>query len=150
MTTGVVTFDPTGFVGRFPEFSAVAAGTLTAYFNEATLILDNSITSRVQQVEQRAPLLWLLTAHLAAMNSGVNGQTPSQLVGRINSASEGSVSVGTDNGPPSLSAAWFQQTKYGSEYWQLTVSFRSARYVRGYPQRPVYPNLPLGVWGNGR
>lgn len=146
MTTGVVTFDPSGFIGRFPEFGTVTPGTLTAYFNEATLVLDNSLCSPVQQIEQRTPLLWLLTAHLAALNSGVNGQTPSQLVGRINTASEGSVSVGTDNGPPSLSAAWFQQTKYGSEYWQLTASFRAARYVPGYPQRPIYPYYPMRNW----
>lgn len=150
MTTGVVQFDAAAFVVRFPEFATVASTALTAYFNESTLVLDNTIASPVQQIEQRTPLLWLLTAHLAALNSGVNGKAPSQLVGRINSASEGSVSVGTDNGPPSLSAAWFQQTKYGSEYWQLTVSFRSARYVRGFPQRPIFPRLPLGVWPYGR
>lgn len=149
MTTGVVTFDPAAFIVRFPEFSTVAAPALTAYFNESTLMLDNTACSIVQQIEQRQPLLWLLTAHLAALNSGVNGQTPSQLVGRISTASEGSVSVGTDNGPPTLSGAWFMQTKHGAEYWQLTASLRTARYVRGYPQRPIFPNLPLGYW-NGR
>jgi hypothetical protein len=139
MTTGVVVFDPEAFQLRFPEFNTLAPGLLAPFFNEATLVLDNTDASAVQQIEQRTPLLWLLTAHLLALNMGVNGQAPSPLVGRISSASEGSVSVSTDNGPPSQSAAWFQQTKYGAEYWQLTVGLRSARYVPGYPQRPIYP-----------
>lgn len=139
MTTGVVTFDPVAFADRFPEFLAVSAGTLTAYFNEATLVLDNSDASPVQQIEQRTPLLWLLTAHLAALNSGVNGQTPSQLVGRINNASEGSVSVAADYGAQPATAAWYLQTKYGAEYWQLTASIRAIQYVPGFPQAHPYP-----------
>lgn len=146
MTTGVVVFDPVGFAARFPEFSTVPAAALTAYFGEATLVLDNTTCSIVQQIEQRQPLLWLLTAHLTALNSGVNGQAPSQLVGRINTASEGSVSVGTDNGPQPATAAWFMQTKYGAEYWQLTAGLRTAHYVPGFTQRPLYP-LPFVLPG---
>jgi len=147
MTTGVVTFDPTAFVARFPEFAAVTADTLTAYFNEATLVLDNTDASAVQQIEQRTPLLWLLTAHLAALYSGVNGQTPAQLVGRINNASEGSVSVATDYGTQPATAAWYLQTKYGAQYWQMTASIRAMQYVPGFPQAHPYP-LPGIRWRN--
>lgn len=146
MTTGVVVFDPAAFFGRFPEFAQANPDTLTALFNEATLVLDNTDASIVQQIEQRQPLLWLLTAHLAALNIGVNGQAPSQLVGRIASASEGSVSVSADNGAQPAKAAWFMQTKYGAEYWQLTAGLRTAHYVPGTAQRPVYP-LPYQVKG---
>ncbi|MGN6312856.1 MAG: DUF4054 domain-containing protein [Rhodanobacteraceae bacterium] len=148
MTTGVVVFDAAAFVARFPEFSSVQAA-LPALFNEATLVLDNTDASIVQQIEQRQPLLWLLTAHLAALNLGVNGQAPSQLVGRIASAGEGSVSVSVDNGPQPAKAAWFMQTKYGAEYWQLTAGLRTMRYVQGCAQRPVYPlPYPLPGWPN--
>jgi hypothetical protein len=146
MTTGVVIFDPAGFIARFPEFSTVSASTLTAYFNEATLVLDNTDASTVQQIEQRTPLLWLLTAHLAALYSGVNGQAPAQLVGRINNASEGSVSVATDYGTQPATAAFYLQTKYGAQYWQMTASIRALQYVPGFPQAHPYP-LPGFRWG---
>ena len=139
MTTGVVVFDPALFIARFPEFATVNADTLTAYFNESTLVLDNSDASIVQQIEQRTPLLWLLTAHLAALYSGVNGQAPAQLVGRINNASEGSVSVATDYGTQPATAAWYLQTKYGAEYWQMTASIRAMHYVPGFAQAHPYP-----------
>jgi hypothetical protein len=146
MTTGVVIFDPTAFIARFPEFSTVTADTLTAYFNESTLVLDNTDASMVQQIEQRTPLLWLLTAHLAALYSGVNGQAPAQLVGRINNASEGSVSVATDYGTQPATAAFYLQTKYGAQYWQMTASIRAMQYVPGFPQAHPYP-LPGFRWG---
>lgn len=139
MTTGVVTFDPAAFIVRFPEFTTVSADALTAYFNESTLVLDNTDASMVQQIEQRTPLLWLLTAHLTALYSGVNGQTPAQLVGRINNASEGSVSVATDYGTQPATAAWYLQTKYGAQYWQMTASIRAMQYVPGFPQAHPYP-----------
>lgn len=154
MTTGVVVFDPTAFVARYPEFATVQAA-LTALFNEATLLLDNTDCSIVQQIEQRQPLLWMLTAHLAALNLGVNGAAPTPLVGRVNNASEGSVSVATDNGVQPATAAWYMQTKYGAQYWQMTAGLRSMQYVPGYPQAHPYPlpgdpsyPIPPGPWGD--
>jgi hypothetical protein len=138
MTTGVVTFDPVAFQGRYPEFSTLAGTLLTAYFNEATLYLDNSASSRVTQVETRQPLLWMLTAHIAALNGGVNGQAPTPLVGRVNSATEGSVSVQAEMPNASPSAAWFNQTKYGAAYWQATVRFRTMQYVASSSQPADY------------
>lgn len=139
MTTGVVVFDPVAFAARYPEFSTVPAPALTALFGEATLVLDNTASSIVQQIEQRTPLLWMLTAHLTALQIGVNGQAPTPLVGRIAGASEGSVSVNVDNGPQPATAAWFMQTKYGAQFWQATAGLRTMRYVPGCPQRPIYP-----------
>lgn len=131
MTTGVVIFDLAAFALRYPEFATVAPALLTAYFSEATLNLDNSEGSRVTQIEQRTPLLWMLTAHIAALNSGVNGKAPSGLVGRINSASEGSVSVGVDMGPVSGTSAWYMQTPYGAAYWNAAARYRTMQYVAG-------------------
>jgi hypothetical protein len=127
----VVVFDPTAFKTRYAEFSTVADGTLTAYFFEATLYLNNSESSLVTDVTQRSVLLNMIVAHLAALYSGVNGQSPSQLTGRISQASEGSVSVATDMGPVSNTAAWWAQTKYGYHYWQATAPYRTMRYRAG-------------------
>lgn len=147
MTTGVVIFDPVAFAAQFPEFSTLTSGQLNGYFAQATLYLDNSPQSRVQQIENRAPLLTLLTAHVAKLLGGANGASPSQLVGRISSATEGTVTVAADlpNQPPS--AAWYQQTKYGAMYWAATLRFRQMRVVPGYPPPAPGPVFPPGYGG---
>jgi hypothetical protein len=127
----VVAFDLAGFRVRYPEFATVADALLGAYFVESTAYLNNTDSSIVADVVLRSMLLNMLTAHVAAMNSGVNGQAASGLVGRINSASEGSVSVSVDAGPVSGSSAWFMTTRYGAAFWNATASFRTMRYIPG-------------------
>ncbi len=130
----VVVFDPAAFTARYPEFIAVNAIVLGMYFAEATMHLDNTDNSRVSDVGQRTVLLNMLTAHIAAMNgSGVNGNGASGMVGRISSATEGSVSataeyVAAKNG----TMAWYLQTPYGAGYWAATASYRTMQYVQGY------------------
>lgn len=136
---GVVVFDLTVFRTRYAEFSTVPDPVLNAYFSEATMYLNNTDNSRVSDVGQRGVLLNMLTAHIAALNSGVNGNAPSGLVGRISSASQGSVSVSADMGPTTNSEAWYQQTKYGAAYWQATAPYRTAIYVPG-ASPSGYPN----------
>jgi hypothetical protein len=132
---GIVVFDPAAFIARYPEFASVSSTLLQAYFTEATIYMANTDDSRVQDVAQRGVLLNMLVAHIAAINAGVNGQPASPLVGRVNAASEGSVSVGTDMGAVPFTAAWFMQTKYGASFWQATARYRTMQYVpgRSYP-----------------
>ncbi|WP_338561883.1 DUF4054 domain-containing protein [Erwinia sp. E_sp_B04_7] len=127
----IVTFDIAAFRERYPEFNTVSDSLLNAYFVEATVYLNNTDTSPVSDVAVRAVYLNMLVAHLAAMNSGVGGQAASGLVGRVTSASEGSVSVSVDAGPSSASSWWYMQTPYGAAYWQATLPYRSARYLPG-------------------
>jgi hypothetical protein len=146
MTTGVVVFDPATFTTRYPEFATVGASLLSMYFDEVAMAyLDNTLASRVQQIEQRSVLLNMLVAHVAAINAGVNGQSASPLVGRVNTATEGSVSVGTDMGGVPGTAAWFLQTKYGASYWAASAQFRTMQYVPGASSCP-FPSPPLPGW----
>lgn len=137
---GVVVFDPAAFKLRYPEFSSVSDALLSDYFAEATIYLDNTDCSRVQDVDVRRMLLWMLVAHIATINAGVNGEVASPLVGRINNATEGSVSVGADMGAVPFTAAWFLQTKYGAAFWQATAPFRTMRYVPGRSNEITYRN----------
>lgn len=147
MTTGVVTFDPISFKAAFPELATLTDGQCTAQFALATLYLDNSVNSRVQQIENRAPLLNLLTAHLCKLNCGANGNAPSQLVGRISEATEGSVTVGTDLPAQPQGAAWYQQTRYGAQFWTAARRFMQARFVPGCVPPAPGPAFPLGYGG---
>lgn len=132
---GVVVFDPAGFVSLYPAFAAYNTANpsgLQGFFNMATLFLNNKDSSIVCDVVERQQYLYLLTAHIAqlegANSPGGVGSTAGQ-VGRVSSATEGSVTAqmamqGTAN------SAWYQQTQYGAIYWQATAKFRSLRYAR--------------------
>lgn len=137
----VVSFDYSSWALRYPELAASVPQPLAQqYFNEATLYCDNTPCSIVTDLTMRAMLLNMVTAHIAALNAPLNGQASSPLVGRINTATEGSVSVGTQLDMPPGSAQWFAQTKYGLSFWQATAQFRSMRYVPG----PVPITNPWG------
>lgn len=132
---GVVTFDITAFRELYPEFAVASDTLLNALFIQAsTLYLDNTDTSLVQDLNERQQLLFLLVAHLCTLRGFGTGQTGGQgggLVGRITSASEGSVSVSVDNSGSNDASWWYLQTPYGASYWQATAPYRTLRYYPG-------------------
>lgn len=134
----IVVFNIEAFRERYPEFNSVSDARLNAYFVEATVYLDNTDCSPVTDAAVRSACLNMLVAHLAAINSGAGGQASSGVVGRVTSASQGSVSVSVDAGPSSASSWWYLQTPYGAAYWQATARYRTFRYhpdasPSGYP-----------------
>lgn len=130
----VAVFDYAAWVARYPEFGAVSEQRAALFFAEAGLYLDNTDASPVQDVAMRLVLLNMATAHIAALSGALNADgKPSGLVGRVSSASEGSVSVSTELGLVPGSAVWFQQTSYGLSFWQATKGYRSAVYVAPQP-----------------
>lgn len=147
---GDVVFSYDWWQQRYPELSAwTTPGQALGYFDRATLLLNNTSCSLVKDQGTRQILLGLLVAHLAQLNSPVNGVAPSPLVGRISSASEGSVSVSTEYGGESEPGeAWYLQTRFGAEYWAATRRFRLGTYTVG-PQRFREPNFLARGRGNG-
>lgn len=127
----VVSFDYKAWLARYPEFSGVAMNVATGYFEEATLYLSNTDNSVVQDPVRRLLLFNMLVAHIAKLYSGSNGDPASPLVGRISSASEGSVSVSVEMPPASAGAAWYMQSQYGAAFWLATARYRRGRYVAG-------------------
>lgn len=147
---GAVTFDYAAWVARYPEFANVSEPQALGYFDEAGLYCANDACNPALAV--LPTLLNMLTAHIAWLNAprdasgnpAASGQPASPLVGRISNASEGSVSVQTENQYDSGTPQWYQQTRYGAAYWAATAQFRTARYsarptvVAG----PIFPFLP--------
>lgn len=131
VTPGIVTFDPDAFKTAFPAFATVSDGVLTANFNLATLYLNNSYCSVVQDEPTRAQLLNLATAHITALLNGVNGEPAAGTVGRISSATQGSITVQTEFKTDSEAAAFWNQTTWGSMFWAATAIYRTFRYVSG-------------------
>ena len=152
-TKGVVQFDPVEFVAIYPEFAGLTNPGMAQSFVDATLLLNNNCNSTVFDADQRLQFLYTLTAHCLLIDRGTNdgagNVTPPQgIVGRIDTAAEGSVSVGASyNNDVSQSEAYFIQTKYGAKFWQQTAYIRTATYI-GPPS--VGPNGPGFPWlGDG-
>lgn len=142
ITPGVVVFDPAAFILLYPAFTSVPAPALSANFNLATLQLNNSCCSVVNDAPTRSALLNLLTAHITALLNGVNGVAPSGLVGRISSATQGSVSVAAQFNAEDFSESYFAQTQWGVAFWQSTIVYRTAMYVPPcdlYEYEPSWP-----------
>lgn len=135
-----VVFNYANWIAAFPQLSNVNATQAGNFFTFATLYWNNS-GGWTTNVPQAPMLLDLLTAHIAFLwaprdangNPSSSGSfPPPAIVGRISSATEGSVTVQTeyDSNAGSPSEAWFTQTIYGAAFWQATLQFRSATYAR--------------------
>ena len=148
----VVVWSYPQFIQQFPELASVSPALLAIYFASAGDFINNTDCSIVPdepvQGGLRTRVLYLTTAHIAKMFATINGQTPSGLVGRINNAAEGSVSVGTDLNLTSQSAQWWLQSPYGFMAWQALAPYRTALYV-GRPQRNFGPYGTYGPYFGG-
>lgn len=133
----VAIFVPADWRAAFPEFTAVTDGAANFYFSQATALLDNTDCSPVPcdptTYQPRLGLLWLLTSHIASIFGAAGTAGGSGIVGRIDSATEGTVSVHAALEGDIASRAFYGQTPYGLLYWTATASYRSAIYVPGEP-----------------
>lgn len=136
---GIAAFSYQAWCARFPELAdAVAEPLAQALFIEAGLYVNNTDGSVIKDEAKRGVILNLVVAHLAAL-SGRAKDAP--LVGRINSATEGSVTVQAQFDVEPGSAQWWVQTPYGASAWQALRPYRTMRYVPG----PVRSMQPFGV-----
>ncbi len=120
----IVVFNPAAFIARYPEFAAVSPTLLGDYFTEATIYCNNTDQSPVTDIAVRTIFLNMLTAHIAALADA------SRPVGRIDSATEGSVSAHMAySNAVAGTMAWYIQTQYGASYWTASKPFRAFQYV---------------------
>jgi hypothetical protein len=133
-TPGVVVFVPADFKASFPSFATVADAALAMSFQLATLQLSNGCGSRIKDAAKRELFLNLLTAHITALKDGENGQPPAGIVGRVSSATEGSVSVKSEVDTSGVYGKdYYAQTQWGFMYWNATAKFRTMVYIAAPP-----------------
>lgn len=132
--SGVVVFDLVEFRDLYPSLSATD-DQLNMFFIMAEGFLDNTECSVVKDLATRKIMLYLLVAHLASLNQQV--ESGNAVVGRVASASEGTVSISFDYGTMGNNERWYLQTPYGSTYWQMTKRYRSMLYRLGKAPMPV-------------
>lgn len=119
-----------------PEFRAMFFGqfidppytddVISVYFDWACVFINNSESGLISVCGgMRKRIIYLMMAHLLTLNApGKDGST----VGRVSSASQGSVSVALDF-PTTANNAWWVQTQYGAMVWELTRRYRSFRWI---------------------
>ena len=109
----------------------------------------------VRDANERLILLYKVTAHVLLLNAGTNDgngnvTTPQGIVGRIDSATEGSVNVSAQyNSVITESEAFFIQTQYGAQFWQMTAPYRTALYIPPPAFGPNGPGLEAFFGFNG-
>ena len=158
MSCAAVTFNYAAWSARYPEFAAVTQATAQEYFNEATIYWRNDGSSPCSTPAIQSTLLNMLTAFIAERYSqSQNDPSPGNAkdadvpVGRISNATEGSVSGQFTNDYPPGSPQFFQQNKYGADFWQATAVYRTMRYARGFLQPGSFGPGLYGYpgWGGG-
>ena len=136
----VAVFNYAQWAALFPELAgSVSEPLATSFFAIAGLLFDNSDCSPVDDLTARLAMLNYVTAHLASLAGyplapGQTVPTPREMVGRVSSATEGTVSVTSDYGAMRENQAWWLQTQYGATFWQLTRWLRTMRYVPAAPR----------------
>lgn len=141
----IVVFSYADWVATYPQFATtVNEAQGQSCFDQATLYCANTDCAVVPYhptlsppITVRQSILYLLTAHIGQLQYGamIGGSLvpAGALVGRVSSATQGSVSVSTDMRGPEI-ASWFNQTQFGAMAFQAMAQFRTARY-RASPGR---------------
>lgn len=143
----MVVFDPAAFKLAYPAFATVADPALQVSFSLAELQLNNSCGSLVKNANTRELLLNLLVAHITALKDGQNGQPPAGIVGHVDKAQEGTVSVSASVGTMVYGQAYYMQTQWGALFWQSTARFRTMRYIPAPPVCADFGSLGPGFGG---
>jgi hypothetical protein len=139
----VVVFDPVAFAAAFPQFSSLTSTQLTTIILPiAEVYCRNDGGGPVSLAATQTALLNLMVAHVAALMFPPLATPAGEVapVGRVASASQGSVSVSFDF-PQTPNAAWFNQTQFGAAFWQATAAYRTMRYLPR-PRRITNPWIP--------
>ena len=155
MGAGPITFNYTAWTVLFPELASVSEVQATQYFGVATMYVRNDGGGPIRDVNMLTNALNFTTAHVAKLLSQeTNGvpttggtSPPPGIVGRINTANQGSVSVGLDFPEQQPNAAWWNQTTYGAMVWSMLKPYRTARYLGSTRRRTYNPPARYFGWG---
>ncbi|HWH86166.1 MAG TPA: DUF4054 domain-containing protein [Pseudomonas sp.] len=122
----IVSFDPMKFRETFPDAFPVAVYSdayLQSCFNRACVQISNAEGS-VIPFDQREPILYLATAHVAIL-----GKRDATLTGQITSAGQGSENVSVAVAQAPFNKAWWFLTAYGQECWMACKPYTSFVWV---------------------
>lgn len=142
----VAVFDYAKWTAMFPYMAAVPEAVADGFFTVAELLFANDDCSPIADTDKRLVFLNYIVAHLARLAGYPAGTGPDGMVGRVSSATEGTVSIDSDYGTVRESQAWWIQTPEGATFWQLTRFLRTARYIAPAPRYFGPARRGFGIW----
>lgn len=114
--------DPNTFRELYPQFSELSDAMINILLQTAQMYLPmDCFTSKTIEL-----LIYETAAHLAQIKQ-------SGLVGRISSATQGSVSVSAEMPNATRGSSWWLQTPFGSNVWQLIAGCYGFEYISPDP-----------------
>lgn len=124
------TFNPSDFKLSYPQFDFISNNTMTDIYENIALVCSDWVYRLLSDDNKRYYWTCIVLAHILTLLYGADGKSNNaQLVGRINTATEGSVSIGTDYAAMSESNAWWLQTQYGALVYNLWAMNGVSTYV---------------------
>jgi hypothetical protein len=138
----------------YPQFGSVGLQQAQEFFNRACTLISNLPNSPVPYLPMAQPpvytrklILNAATAHFAYIfTPDASGNV--RPVGRINQATEGSVSAGLDYAAAATDTqAFWNQSPFGAYVWVALLPYRSALYM---PGRTPQPGQGLGYYAGRR
>ncbi len=126
----VVELDIEGWRELFPAFAEAADAQVQHWFAQACMLVGNDAGSMIPYDPpsrlQRQTVINLVMCHLATLDRRGDA------VGRVTSATQGSVSSSTDYAAAGRNAAWWTQSQCGATAWQLLKPYRvGGLYLHG-------------------
>jgi hypothetical protein len=123
-------FNAMQFKLDYPQFINLSSEKLENDYNYIVLAKCKWLCYYFCDLKQRYYWSCIVLAHVLTLmyGSGGNGNNTA-LVGRITSATEGSVNVGLENINNTLSSFWWNQTQYGALVWSLWSDRGVSTYV---------------------
>jgi DNA-binding transcriptional regulator YdaS (Cro superfamily) len=132
-----ITYTYPQWIAAYPQFSqTVSQGPFeTTVYPLAQTYCGNDGSGPVSDATLQAMLMGLMCAHIAQLFFGNCTSPAPQIVGRINSATEGSVSVSSEMPmPTNATQAWLYQTQFGAAFWAATSPYRRMIYRAPMPR----------------
>lgn len=134
--SNVFVFNPSDFKAAYPQFAKYTDEQLNWFFKVAEHYVDNSEASCFS-LEEREIMFFFLVAHLAELQNRIDNGN-SGIVGRISSATEGSVSTSIDyNMGSGALEQWLKQTPYGASFYAFAAKYMTALWVAADRNMPI-------------
>lgn len=112
------TLDPNVFREMFPKFQDLSDTAIELLFKKAEMYIPKDCINE----DFIDMIIYETAAHLAQIN--LSGG-----VGRVASATQGSVSTSLEYNDKTLGASWWTQTPYGANVWQLISGCYGFEYI---------------------
>lgn len=130
-----INFSYLDFINIYPEFSSTVAETAFDYrvYTVADGVFANNVTNPASAAGTKSftAMFALMCAHISQLSFGSESTPANRLVGRVYSASEGSVSLDIEMPAGNKSSdlrTWLYQTQYGATFWNMTSKYRLGFY----------------------